>query len=68
MYILSFLYILLIKANQCYIFSTLLGAGLIYFSNVVKEVSYDYTDCVSNGQLAGQTCADILENNPSPGT
>jgi len=45
-----------------------IGAGLIYFSNVVKEVSYDYTDCVSNGQLAGQTCADILENNPSPDT
>ena len=46
-----------------------LGAGLIYFSNVVKEVSYDYTDCnsVVNGQATADTCGDILEKSPSSG-
>jgi hypothetical protein len=40
-----------------------IGAGLIYFSNEVKEVSYDYTDCpsVENQNIL---CADIVETDP----
>ena len=40
------------------------GAGLIYFSNEVKEVSYDYTECFS-AETPDVLCADKLETNPS---
>jgi len=40
-----------------------IGAGLIYFSNEVKEVSYDYTECFS-AETPDVLCADKLESNP----
>eukprot|EP00088_Acartia_fossae_P017451 TRINITY_DN19906_c0_g1_i11.p1 TRINITY_DN19906_c0_g1~~TRINITY_DN19906_c0_g1_i11.p1 ORF type:complete len:384 (-),score=74.79 TRINITY_DN19906_c0_g1_i11:69-1220(-) len=38
-----------------------IGAGLIYFSNEVKEFQLDYTQCVPENSQ--ETCADILEKN-----
>ena len=37
---------------------------MIYFSNEVKEVSYDYTECFS-AETPDVLCADKLESNPS---
>jgi len=39
-----------------------IGVGLIYFSNEVHEVTYDYTTCTST-TAADQTCANVLEEN-----
>jgi len=36
-----------------------IGIGLLYFSNNVKEFTYDYTNCLSAAQ-PNTTCADIL--------
>merc|ERR1712071_97154 len=35
-----------------------IGIGLLYFSNNVKEFTYDYTDCVN---AENKTCAEILQ-------
>ena len=37
-----------------------IGVGLMYFSNQVKEVVIDYTDCPSNTN--GDLCKDVIEN------
>jgi len=38
-----------------------IGVGLIYFSNGVNEVSYDYTDCTN---AAGKLCHEIIDKDP----
>ncbi|KAG8226237.1 hypothetical protein J437_LFUL006339 [Ladona fulva] len=40
------------------------GIGLLYFSDEVKELMIDYTDCISTGPEGGKLkCADIIAQN-----
>jgi len=43
-----------------------IGVGLIYFSDEVREISLDYTNCISTNSTTesglGESCADIVEN------
>jgi len=45
---------------------TSIGVGLYYFSNQVKEYSYDYTDCKEGGDntQGGDMCKKIIEKTP----
>ena len=45
------------------------GIGLLFFSDSVKEISVEYTDCIREGSRAtkpgGEYCYDVIANNHS---